>query len=57
MHFTSTVGLIVRHAWPVRASVTIHGPDEFSDPAGFYMREKIETFDLLCPSANSVVAS
>jgi colanic acid/amylovoran biosynthesis glycosyltransferase len=48
MHFTSTVGLIVRHAWPVRASVTIHGPDEFSDPAGFYMREKIETFDLLC---------
>ena len=48
MHFTSTVGLIACRAWPIRTSVTIHGPDEFNDPAGFFLREKIEAFDLLC---------
>ena len=48
MHFTSTVGLIACRAWPLRASVTIHGPDEFNDPVGFYMHEKIEAFGLLC---------
>lgn len=48
MHFTSTVGLIACRAWPLHTSVTIHGPDEFNEPTSFYMREKIEVFDLLC---------
>ena len=43
MHFTSTVGLLARRVLPMRTSVTIHGPAEFN--AGFYLREKIETFD------------
>lgn len=48
MHFTSTVGLLARRLSPMRTSVTIHGPDEFTEPASFYLREKIESFDLLC---------
>lgn len=48
MHFTSTVGLLVRRLAPIRTSVTIHGPDEFTHPAGFYLAEKIRAFHLLC---------
>jgi colanic acid/amylovoran biosynthesis glycosyltransferase len=48
MHFSSNVGLLARRLSPMRASVTIHGPDEFTEPASFYLREKIEAFDLLC---------
>jgi glycosyltransferase involved in cell wall biosynthesis len=48
MHFTSTVGLLAARLAPLRLSVTIHGPDEFTDPRGFYLAEKIRTFHLLC---------
>src|SRR5271170_3661104 len=48
MHFTSTVGLLALRLAPLRASVTMHGPDEFADPAGFYLTEKIRAFHLLC---------
>jgi colanic acid/amylovoran biosynthesis glycosyltransferase len=48
MHFSSNVGLLARCLLPMRTSVTIHGPDEFTEPASFYLREKIEAFDLLC---------
>jgi colanic acid/amylovoran biosynthesis glycosyltransferase len=48
MHFTSTVGLLALRLAPLRTSVTIHGPDEFTDPAGFYLSEKIRTLHLLC---------
>jgi glycosyltransferase involved in cell wall biosynthesis len=48
MHFTTTVGLIARRIAPIRTSTTIHGSGEFDDPAGFYLREKIQAFDLLC---------
>jgi len=48
MHFTSTVGLFALRLAPLRASVTMHGPDEFADPAGFYLTEKIRAFHLLC---------
>ncbi len=47
MHFSSTVGLLARRILPLRTSVTIHGPDEFKDPEGFYLRDKIRQFDLL----------
>jgi colanic acid/amylovoran biosynthesis glycosyltransferase len=48
MHFTSTVGLLAARIAPLRLSVTIHGPDEFTDPRGFYLAEKIRAFHLLC---------
>jgi len=48
MHFTSTVGLLARRLLPMRTSVTMHGPDEFTEPSRFYLRQKIEAFDLLC---------
>ncbi|MDQ3255486.1 MAG: glycosyltransferase family 4 protein [Acidobacteriota bacterium] len=41
VHFSSTVGLIVRRIFPVTLSITIHGPDEFNDPGGFHLTEKI----------------
>ena len=47
MHFTSTVGLLAARLAPLRTSVTIHGPDEFTDPSSFYLREKIAGFGLL----------
>jgi glycosyltransferase involved in cell wall biosynthesis len=48
MHFTSTVGLFAVRLAPLRASATIHGSDEFVDPRGFYLGEKIRAFQLLC---------
>ena len=48
MHFTSTVGLFAQRLLPMRTSVTIHGSDEFRDPAGFYLRQKVQAFDLVC---------
>ncbi len=41
VHFSSTVGLIVKRIFPVTMSITIHGPDEFNDPVGFHLTEKI----------------
>ena len=48
MHFTTTVGLIAHRVWPVRASATIHGSDEFVDPQGFHLSRKVAAFDLVC---------
>jgi colanic acid/amylovoran biosynthesis glycosyltransferase len=48
MHFTSTVGLLAARLAPLRLSATIHGSDEFMDPRGFYLAEKIRAFHLLC---------
>ena len=48
MHFTTTVGLLARQIVPMRTSATIHGSAEFLDPRGFYLREKVEEFDLVC---------
>jgi colanic acid/amylovoran biosynthesis glycosyltransferase len=48
MHFTSTVGLFAARLAPLRLSVTIHGPAEFTDPRGFYLAEKIRALHLLC---------
>jgi glycosyltransferase involved in cell wall biosynthesis len=48
MHFTSTVGMFAVRLAPLRASATIHGSDEFIDPQGFYLTEKIRAFQLLC---------
>jgi len=48
MHFTTTVGLLARRIWPMRMSATIHGSDEFLDPLGFHLAQKVEAFDLIC---------
>lgn len=40
-HFTSSVCLVASRIFPVTFSVTIHGPAEFEDPAGFRLGEKV----------------
>lgn len=41
VHFSSTVGLLATKLFPLTMSNTFHGPDEFTDPAGFRMAEKV----------------
>jgi len=48
MHFTTTVGLLARRLSRVRTSATIHGSDEFVDPKGFHLAQKVAAFDLVC---------
>lgn len=48
-HFSSTVVLLLARMYDITISITIHGPDEFSDPVGFLMREK-------CHEAKAVIA-
>lgn len=47
-HFSSTVALFLSKIFPVSFSVTIHGPDEFRDPRGFLLREKVESALFVC---------
>ncbi len=47
-HFASTVALLVARVFPVTFSATIHGPDEFSDVAGFYIAEKVARARFIC---------
>ena len=41
-HYSSTVGLLVQRVFGVQLSISFHGPDEFADPAGFRIREKVK---------------
>jgi glycosyltransferase involved in cell wall biosynthesis len=41
-HYSSTVALIATRLFPITMSATFHGPDEFNDPEGFRIKEKIE---------------
>ena len=41
-HYSSTVGLLAKQIIPIDLSISFHGPDEFSDPIGFWLREKVE---------------
>jgi len=47
-HFSSTVALFVNKVFPITFSMTMHGPDEFRDPAGFFLREKIGAASFVC---------
>jgi colanic acid/amylovoran biosynthesis glycosyltransferase len=47
-HFSTTVGLLISKVFPLTMSATIHGPEEFVDPAGFYLPEKIEASGFVC---------
>jgi glycosyltransferase involved in cell wall biosynthesis len=40
-HYSSTVALLVHETFGVEISISFHGPDEFNDPAGFWIAEKI----------------
>src|SRR5690242_10416844 len=42
VHYSSTVGLFMARVFPIELSISLHGPDEFSDPVGFCLRDKIE---------------
>jgi colanic acid/amylovoran biosynthesis glycosyltransferase len=40
-HYSSTVALLVQKTFGFEISISFHGPDEFNDPAGFWIREKV----------------
>ncbi len=40
-HYSSTVALLVHKTFGVEISISFHGPDEFTDPAGLWIREKV----------------
>lgn len=40
-HYSSTVGLLVTHVFPLTMSMTIHGSAEFNDMAAFHMDRKV----------------
>ena len=47
VHYSSTVGLLVRRTFPIGLSISFHGPDEFNDPASFHIREKVHACDFV----------
>ncbi|MGD1072496.1 MAG: glycosyltransferase family 4 protein [Bryobacteraceae bacterium] len=48
VHFSSTVGLLMTTVFPLTMSITFHGPDEFSDLAGFHVAEKVSASSFAC---------
>lgn len=46
-HYSSTVALLARRIFPIGLSISFHGPDEFSDPRGFHLKEKIAASDFV----------
>lgn len=44
----ATVGLFVREVFGLGFSMTVHGPDEFYDAEGQYLRQKVEAADFVC---------
>jgi glycosyltransferase involved in cell wall biosynthesis len=47
-HYSSNVALLAAKVFPITISVTFHGPEEFKDPAGFHLREKINACLFAC---------
>jgi len=50
VHFATpaaTVGLFARQAFPIRFSMTVHGPDEFYDAPGYALRDKVIGADFI----------
>ena len=45
---SATVGMFVKRVFGVGFSITVHGPDEFYDAKGQYLREKVEAADFVC---------
>jgi colanic acid/amylovoran biosynthesis glycosyltransferase len=46
-HYSSTVGLLAKRIFPIQLSISFHGPDEFNDPEGFWLTQKIEASDFV----------
>jgi glycosyltransferase involved in cell wall biosynthesis len=40
-HYSSTVALFAQRMFGFGLSISFHGPDEFTDPVGFWIREKV----------------
>ena len=40
-HYSSTVALLVHEIFGLDISISFHGPDEFENPSGFFIREKV----------------
>jgi glycosyltransferase involved in cell wall biosynthesis len=47
-HFSSLVALIAQRITPMTLSMTLHGPDEFIDPVGFFLGEKVAASRFVC---------
>jgi glycosyltransferase involved in cell wall biosynthesis len=47
VHYSSTVGLLLKQVFPVGLSISFHGPDEFNDPVSFHLREKVHACDFV----------
>jgi glycosyltransferase involved in cell wall biosynthesis len=47
-HFSTTAGLLITKLFPLSMSMTIHGPEEFVDPAGALLPEKIRASAFIC---------
>ncbi len=47
VHYSSTVGLLLKRVFPVGLSISFHGPDEFNDPEGFLIREKVRACEFV----------
>jgi colanic acid/amylovoran biosynthesis glycosyltransferase len=48
IHYSSNVGLLLSKVFPITISCTFHGPDEFKDPTGFVLTEKIVASRFAC---------
>ena len=42
VQYSSTVGLLLQRMFPIELSISFHGPDEFNDPVGFWLPQKVE---------------
>jgi len=51
-HFSSTVSLFLSKVFPITFSMTVHGPDEFKNPVGFLLPEKIAASLFICTISN-----
>ena len=51
-HFSSTPALIAARLFRLNFSLTIHGPDEFNDVAGFHMAEKVARASFVAAISN-----
>jgi colanic acid/amylovoran biosynthesis glycosyltransferase len=47
VHYSSTIGLLAKRIFPIRLSISFHGPDEFNDPEGFWLSQKVEASDFV----------
>lgn len=47
-HFSTTPGLLITKLFPLTMSMTIHGPEEFVNPAGFFLPAKIRAAKFVC---------